>query len=876
MTAVLRISDGTTTINLLNATDGFSLNAWRPAIAQYKGGGTWQASPLSDGRRMVTRQHGNAVEAFDLKVSSTASQDDIIYNTQELRRLLEKAVNYWVTDWQGDPVWVEAQATCETNPRYATIHSWSTPDDDNPFSSPFLQPVGAIMDDWTLVLERGHWQSTIPGTGECVEISGLGVGSESQSFFPTANTDDAYVALNTAFISTLGTVCFMGEDGSSNTYFSGIRFRNVTVANGATIIKAILRFTSGQNQSGTVCNLELFGEGNAAPAAFSTFLNFLGRLRTAASVVWNSVPAWVQGAKYDSVDILPVIQEIVDLGGWASGNDLVIFIHENGSDDGAIRAFASFDNATYDEAELIIITQASQVGRTVTCDKEVFVANKHNKAQLTHIYVDDGGVWGANLVASTAFNLFPAVPFGNDAIYFGSDTTTTDSGPFCSLVFDIDDARTAGTTDWEYWDGGAWTSLRGGNITDNTSPDGLGDDAFEIAGVNSVHWIQPSDWATRDVSADGGPAVTGYWVRCRVVGAGNTATQQNRAVYSILWPYVNVVADEVTGDIPSIIEAQIEPKSKLTNQNVTASGPDLYSNKILAGLRSLSRGEDFSPYINLQDEQNPSGITITLVTSVTNVVDPTTATGRQTLYNPGGVLAQTEEIRVQFSRDAALQYYGTYRMMIRGRQSSGALDELYVQIEHKISSFTTIKWSPVRQFTSTTLDWQILDFGQWQLPGFTDVNTDEGVTGLELVINCESTALAPGNLIFYELILWPIDEWAIEALDISLDGVQGWIGGERSDQGVWRYLSVDSLGYPRRVLRTISKVSDVDVRGVWRPITNGPAILQANANQRLWFLSLRNDDTGSLNENQYPSEPYIGSTVLINQAQRYLSMRGAR
>ncbi len=868
MTAVLRISDGTTTINLLNATDGFSLNVWRPAIAQYKGGGTWQASPLSDGRRMVTRQHSNAVEVFDLKVSSAASQDGIIYATQELRRLLEKAVNYWTADWQSDPVWVEAQATCETNPRYATIHSWSTPDDDNPFSSPFLQPRGAIMDDWSLVIERGHWQSTVPGTGDCVEVSGLGIGAGIQSFYPTASTDDALANTGTSTISTATTILHFGSRNPGS-WHTGIRFRNVTVANGTVINSALIRLTASVNQSATVVNIMTYGEQNAAPAAFTTYANFMGRTRTATSQPWSNIPAFAAGATYDVLGLRAIVQEIVDLGGWASGNDMVLFIEDNGSDAGRSRNMASFDNTVYDEAELIIISAEAQVGRVATCEKEVYIANKHNKAQLTHIYVDNGGAFGANQVALAAFNLLPAAPALNDAIYFGSDTTTADSGPFCSLVFDINAVRT-GRVIWEYWNG-AWQGFAIAEICDNTGTNADGRESFEVAGVNSIHWEQQSDWVTTTVNG-----VTGYWVRCRVTIAGTTTTQQNRPVYSILWPYVDIASTEVGGDIPAIVEIQIEPKSKITNDDVTGLGPDLYSNKVLLGLRSLSRGEDFSPFINLQDEQNPNGISITLGVSATNVVDPTTATGRHTLFNPAGVVAMQEEIRVQFTRDAALQYYGTYRMLIRGRQLNGVADSLYVQIEHKVNTYSTLKWSPKRQFATNAEDWQVLDFGQWQLPGFTDVNDGEGVTGLELVINCESTVGGPGDLVFYELILWPIDEWAVEALDVSLDGVQGWVGGDRDNEGVWRYLSVDSLRFPRRVLRSSSRVSDADVRSVWRPITNGPAILQANADQRLWALSLRNDDTGSLDEDEYISEPYVGATVLINQAKRYLSMRGAR
>ena len=173
MTATLNISDGTTTISLIGGEDGFYLNNWRPAIAQYNGGGVFQSSPLTDGRQLVARQFDNIIERMDLKVATDSGQDTLAYETQELRRLLEKAVNYWATDWQNEPVWLEAQSSCETNMRYAIIHSYSTPDDDNPYAPPFLQEKGgSAMNNWALILEHGHWQSTEPGTGTCVEITG--------------------------------------------------------------------------------------------------------------------------------------------------------------------------------------------------------------------------------------------------------------------------------------------------------------------------------------------------------------------------------------------------------------------------------------------------------------------------------------------------------------------------------------------------------------------------------------------------------------------------------------------------------------------------------------------------------------------------------
>ena len=873
MTAVLRISDGTTTINLLNATDGFSLNAWRPAIAQYKGGGTWQASPLSDGRRMVTRQFGNAVEVFDLKVSSTASQDDIIYNTQELRRLLEKAVDYWTADWQSDPVWVEAQATCETNPRYATIHSWSTPDDDNPYASPFLQPDGAIMDDWSLIIERGHWQSTILGTGDCVEISGLGKGLEAGSWQPSASLDDVHAVINLSLLQDQGAQA-AGISPAANIYWSGIRFRTVEIPKDAVIQSAWIEFQAAANDV-IDCRLQIVGERSAVPAIYSTYANFRARLLTFASYVWPFVEPWTQGAKYGSIDISNIVQEIVNLAGWSSGDDMAIQVKELGSDTGGWREWASVTTPfSYDPATLHVVWESeTEVGRTTTCEKEVFVANKHNLAQLTHIYLDDGGVWSANMVADDTYDLTPAAGAAiNDAVYFGIDVTVDNTGPFFSLVFDLNEVDTSGDFIWEYWNGGGWHAFLAIELCDNTSTDQF-NNPLQVPGVVSVHWDPQTNWATRDISGDGGPAVDGYWVRVRCTAGSDVVSQQNRSVYTILWPYVTIESG-IDGDIPALVEVQFEPKSFETGTDISPGGP-LFSSKVLMGLRSLSRGVNFTPFINLNTEQNPDGITVTLGANTSEIVEPTSTTGLDTTFDPPGVVAEAESIQVSFSRSLAQEYYGTYRLLLRLEQNGGDEPDMPIRIEHKINTYTTLSWSEVRYIPVITVPNQIIDFGIWQFPGFSDANADEGATGLQLAINVESTSGAPGDLVFHDLILWPIDEWAGEFADTASDA-QGWIGGDRSATGVWRYLSADSIGNPQRIIRSLIKVGDLDVRHNWRAVVNGPAILQANKDQRLWFLSWANNNAGSLTEQQLISDPYVGSTVIVKKAQRYLSMRGAR
>ena len=66
---------------------------------------------------------------------------------------------------------------------------------------------------------------------------------------------------------------------------------------------------------------------------------------------------------------------------------------------------------------------------------------------------------------------------------------------------------------------------------------------FDTADVNSVHWLQPSDWSLSTVHG-----VNAYWMRCVVASVSTSVAppvQQNRHIYSILWPYAEIQADKL-------------------------------------------------------------------------------------------------------------------------------------------------------------------------------------------------------------------------------------------------------------------------------------------------------------------------------------------
>lgn len=113
----------------------------------------------------------------------------------------------------------------------------------------------------------------------------------------------------------------------------GLRFTNVTVPQGADITRAYIQFTVDEtaNDSGIKT---IYGEDADHSSAFSsTSSNISNRALTSASANWNP-PAWntvgAAGADERTTDISPVIQEIVNRGGWSPGNALSLIITGSG------------------------------------------------------------------------------------------------------------------------------------------------------------------------------------------------------------------------------------------------------------------------------------------------------------------------------------------------------------------------------------------------------------------------------------------------------------------------------------------------------------------------------------------------------------------
>ncbi|MCI5083435.1 MAG: T9SS type A sorting domain-containing protein [Saprospiraceae bacterium] len=139
-----------------------------------------------------------------------------------------------------------------------------------------------------------------------------------------------------------------GAPEDQNILTVGLRFRDMYIPQGATIDSAYILFHSHEGKSADdVARITIVGEATDNAQTFTEDALIDARPQTSSSVLWEVAEEWDIYAPYRTADISTVIQEIVDRGGWQSGNALsLILLGENQgpSDFENAREFESFEN----------------------------------------------------------------------------------------------------------------------------------------------------------------------------------------------------------------------------------------------------------------------------------------------------------------------------------------------------------------------------------------------------------------------------------------------------------------------------------------------------------------------------------------------------
>lgn len=908
MNAICRITDGTATGTVDFLKGVFRLNTWPPKIAQAKGGGTWQDSPLVEGRRLVARVRGNVVEEYDFQVVGDA-EDVMDREVQNFRRLLEKAVNYWTTDWQDEPVWFEVRGECETNTRYAVIHDWSTPQDEDPFGTIFshgIVPGSVVMANWLLLIERGQWRGDPPdGTNTCVQLSSGETWYESSTFSTQNNggdpgANDCTVNHVARSIDLTGNILRVGV-AANVSYSFGFRIQNITVPAGSHILYAAVRLVATGAAAGQQCLAMLYGESNNAPAIFTTYEDFVGRTRTAGARALGTFDA-VAGGNW-RFQVTQIVQEIVDLPSWSSGDDMVFFFEDNGSDNNAYRDFDSLENAGSALVSIYYASGSYTRGRAATCDNEVVLANKHNDARIDAIYYDDGGVWSGNLVnAALPTALLPAAPAAADAIYFGGAMQNrAKNGPFMNIVFDLSQGAGTAIGTWEFYNGAGWTAITeaGGTVHDETQ-------LMTQTGVNGVFFARQdaSAWVDEDLNTVLGgaaPAVTAFWLRFRITAAGGAPTaptQQNRRIYTAGWPEAEFAAAQTSGDIQALSRVKLYNRSASgrflsSGADANVLTPDLMANRAFVATRSVDRGNDFRLWINFVNGpygagnvearglswHNPSGVTINRFNSDTNeVADTVSPLDQSTQFNPAAAVTLADRVEILMNGEIAEAYYGTFKCFLRLRQDGGSSGDFTFRVKVRTSTAGQIFQSQIFTLDPKTAAgadenlWLLYDVGRVDIVPPQLLASGDEMNNLSVVTELGNSNGTPGDLYLLDMGFLPIDEWACDCEDYSGSTAGALMSGLVS----LRYLDVDSIGNARRKKRLLIRGDDTadSIQATWAYRSNGISSFQANSQQRIYAIFARYFESGG--ESFWDGNPDICSSIQAFTVPRYLAARGAR
>jgi len=113
----------------------------------------------------------------------------------------------------------------------------------------------------------------------------------------------------------------------------GVRFTNVTITVGSTIDVAYWTWTVHISRT-TTGNVEIYGDDEANAATFSTAADFDARPRTTALQTYTVPASPTLNVEYSTNSLISPIQEVIDLGTWASGNALALITKDvfSGSD----------------------------------------------------------------------------------------------------------------------------------------------------------------------------------------------------------------------------------------------------------------------------------------------------------------------------------------------------------------------------------------------------------------------------------------------------------------------------------------------------------------------------------------------------------------
>jgi type IV pilus assembly protein PilY1 len=183
-----------------------------------------------------------------------------------------------------------------------------------------------------------------------------GLSASLEVTYSTTGTLGCVVDTDTAQIATGNDDAENRTRGSSDLDFEsrvsvGLRFQDMNVPQGATILSAEISITAYTNDTGSSTDITIYGEDTDDADSYG---NVKTRTKTSASVLYEP-PNWTTNTVYKTPDLKTVVQEIVDRSGWADGNSMAFIMETTGSN----RRGRTYNNDPNKAARLSITYQSS-------------------------------------------------------------------------------------------------------------------------------------------------------------------------------------------------------------------------------------------------------------------------------------------------------------------------------------------------------------------------------------------------------------------------------------------------------------------------------------------------------------------------------------
>ena len=167
-----------------------------------------------------------------------------------------------------------------------------------------------------------------------------------------AGVNDAHEGDGGAGYSRTLTYCLCYADSSAGSrYNGGFVFTGVEVPQGATIDSAAMYFEPYNHDSYDDPNVDIYAEDEDSANNFDDEEDVTSRTRTTASVSW--VDSNIRGSFVYTPDIKSPIQEVINRGGWSSGNNLCILVDGKSTESPDLIIYSYELGATHD-AELFV------------------------------------------------------------------------------------------------------------------------------------------------------------------------------------------------------------------------------------------------------------------------------------------------------------------------------------------------------------------------------------------------------------------------------------------------------------------------------------------------------------------------------------------